>query len=118
MTMMGRDGSIARMEIRNGPKFAPGASEVPGTASPASRRSQAISGKSTMSGWIANRISRFLVDQKPGPFCDDCIADKLGLSDRRQANRVTIGLAKTSAFWRAVGACSVCGRHKQAIRNV
>ena len=118
MTMMDRDGSIAGIEISNGPKFAPGEFGLPGTAPPASRRSQAISGTSTMSGWIANRISRFLVNYKPGLFCDDCIADELGLSDRRQASRVTIGLGKAATFWRAVGACSVGGKHKQVIRNV
>jgi hypothetical protein len=65
-----------------------------------------------------DRVGQFLAAHRPALFCDDCIADKLGLSRRRQANRVTGTLGKTSRFWRAVGACSVCEKHKQVIRHV
>jgi hypothetical protein len=67
---------------------------------------------------IAGRVGRFLTDHRPSLFCDDCITDRLGLSSRRQASRVTGRLAETTNFWRAVGACSVCHKHKQVVRNV
>ena len=66
----------------------------------------------------ADRIGGFLAARRPGLFCDDCIADKLGLNHRREANRVTNALGKTHHFWRDVGACSACGQHKQVIRHV
>ena len=69
-------------------------------------------------GRNADRITRFLADRRPALFCDDCIADMLGLSHRREANRITSTLGKSSIFWRDVGACSVCAQHKQVIRNV
>ena len=67
---------------------------------------------------IADRISHLLFSHKPALFCDDCIADKLGMSHRRQVNRVTAVFGTRATFWRAVGACSECGKHKQVIRHV
>ena len=69
-------------------------------------------------GRNTDRITRFLADHRPALFCDYCIADKLGLSNRREANRVTSALGKSSVFWRDVGACSVCAQHKRVIRHV
>jgi hypothetical protein len=66
----------------------------------------------------ADRIGRFLAAGRPRLFCDDCIADMLALSHRREANRITGALGKTHHFWRDVGACSACGQHKQVIRHV
>ena len=66
----------------------------------------------------ADRIGRFLAARRPELFCDDCMADKLGLNHRREANRVTRALGKTHHFWRDVGACSACEQHKQVIRHV
>lgn len=76
------------------------------------------SGRSTDPERIAGRVSQFLLAHRPTLFCDDCIADRLGLSHRRQANRVTRAMANSAAFWRAVGACSACNKHKQVIRYV
>ena len=67
---------------------------------------------------IAGRVSQFVSAHRPSLFCDDCIAEKLGLSHRRQANRVTVALGASSDFWRAVGACAACDKHKQVIRHV
>lgn len=67
---------------------------------------------------ITGRVNHFLVDRRPSLFCDDCIAVRLELSSRRQANRVTLRLAKIPSFWRSVGACCGCGKHKEVIRNV
>ncbi len=67
---------------------------------------------------ISRRLSQYLLAHRPALFCDDCIADRLGLSHRRQANRVTSTLGTSPAFWRDVGACTACGKHKQVIRHV
>lgn len=67
---------------------------------------------------ISGRLSQYLLAHRPALFCDDCIADRLGLSHRRQANRVTSTLGTSPAFWRDVGACTACGKHKQVIRHV
>jgi hypothetical protein len=67
---------------------------------------------------IAKRFAEFLTDRRPAAFCDDCMAHQLGLNDRRQANKVSRALAMKSAFWRTVGACSVCHKYKQVIRHV
>lgn len=65
-----------------------------------------------------DRIGTFLAARRPELFCDDCIADMLGLRHRREANRITGALGKTHHFWRDVGACSACKQHKQVIRHV
>ena len=72
----------------------------------------------THSRTIAARIGQFLLDHRPRLFCDDCIGDHLGLSHRRQANRVTAAIGTAPAFWRDVGACTACSKHKQVIRHV
>ena len=66
---------------------------------------------------IAARIGQFLLAHRPQLFCDDCIGDHLGLSHRRQANRVTATFGTSPAFWRDVGACTACSKHKQVIRH-
>jgi hypothetical protein len=76
------------------------------------------SGKQIDAKQIAQRLTDFLVHRRPAAFCDDCAADRLGLSHRRQANRVARALAKTPTFWRTIGACSVCSKYKQIIRSV
>jgi len=102
-------------DVRNGYRIEP---EEFLASSSVSGQAPADPAKSAKSGRIVGRISQFLADHKPFLFCDDCITDKLGLSSRRQANRVTSRLAATSNFWRSVGACSACGKHKQVVRNV
>lgn len=71
----------------------------------------------THSTTIAARIGRFLLAHRPQLFCDDCLGAYLGLSHRRQANRVTATIGTSPAFWRDVGACTACGKHKQVIRH-
>jgi len=73
--------------------------------------------KSSSSERIAVQIGRFLADQVPHLFCDDCITDQLNLTSRRQANRVTAVFGKKDSFWRDVAACSLCLRHKVVIRH-
>lgn len=101
------DHTISSAEIGNRLEPASGGRPVP-----------ADSKAQTNSERNADHLGRFLAAHRPALFCDDCIADKLGLSHRREANRVTRALGKTSNFWRDVGACSACERHKQVIRHV
>jgi hypothetical protein len=65
---------------------------------------------------IAQRVVAFLRENAPAAFCDDCIADRLGFSQRQQANRVTGTLALTARFRREIGACSLCSQTKKVIR--
>jgi len=49
---------------------------------------------------------RALVDRlAPAPICDDCIADRLGLSVRQHANRKTRELAGSNGFERRKDIC-------------
>jgi len=88
------------------------------TQSPFSADRRLPANSKASAGRNADRITRFLADRRPALFCDHCIAEKLGLSNRREANRITSTLGKSSIFWRDVGACSVCAQYKQVIRNV
>ena len=66
---------------------------------------------------IAERVNKFITDHMPDAFCDDCIAEELGLSRRQQAHRVTSALATTADFRREVDSCSLCGKEKKVIRH-
>jgi hypothetical protein len=54
----------------------------------------------------AEQIVAFLQNKRPERFCDDCIADELGLRRRQRAERVTLPLGLTSDYERSKGACS------------
>lgn len=62
---------------------------------------------------VRNLIARLA----PDPVCDDCIADRLGLSVRQHANHKTRELAGTGGFERRKGICSLCGAEKKVIRR-
>jgi hypothetical protein len=66
---------------------------------------------------IAERVNKFLTDHQPAAFCDDCLAERLQLSRRQQAHRVTSALGTTSNFSRANGRCSLCGDEKLVIQR-
>lgn len=51
------------------------------------------------------------------PICDDCIADRLGLSVRQNVSRTTRELAGTDGFERSKDACSICGAAKPVIQH-
>ncbi len=105
-------------DIRGRPDLTSGEfTDVGAIASPA-RAPSPDSGPLTGSGTIAGRIGQFLLAHRPQLFCDDCIGDRLGLSHRRQANRVTATMGASQAFWRDVAACTACSKHKQVIRHV
>jgi len=62
---------------------------------------------------MAQQINDFLAARSPKPFCDDCIAEELGLNTR--PSLVTGTLAIVPGFTREVGDCTRCGRHKLVI---
>ena len=65
---------------------------------------------------IAENVSNWLRRQHKKAFCDDCIKEKLQLSRRQQAFRVTSALGTTSEFLRQSGICSACGSTKFVTR--
>jgi hypothetical protein len=65
---------------------------------------------------IAERVNEFLREHSPLAFCDDCIAERLSLSRRQQAHRVTSALGTTTNFRREEGTCSACGEVRKVIR--
>ena len=50
-------------------------------------------------------------------ICDDCIANRLGLTVRQHANHKTRELSNGPAFDRRRDSCSVCGFVKLVIRR-
>lgn len=104
------------IELCDGPGLA--SNDGIATQSPSSADRRLPDNSKASAGRNADSITRFLADHKPALFCDRCIADELGLSNRREANRITSTLGKSSMFWRGIGACSVCAQYKQVIRNV
>ena len=49
-------------------------------------------------------------------FCDDCIAEQIGMNLRQQARNATAGLGKSSDFSREDGICSKCGKSKKVTK--
>jgi hypothetical protein len=62
---------------------------------------------------VRNLIARL----SPHPICDDCIADRLGLSVRQHANHKTRELAGSNGFERRKDICSICFGEKLVIRR-
>jgi len=60
-------------------------------------------------------IADFLRDNRGVALCDDCIAERLGLKRRQQAQAVTSALAETDEFLRSSGNCSSCSQTKNVI---
>ncbi|MAO25736.1 MAG: hypothetical protein CMN19_07290 [Roseovarius sp.] len=61
---------------------------------------------------------RDLVRQhSPAALCDDCIAQKLGLSIRQHANHKSRRLATMPGFERRKDVCSSCGSQKLVISS-
>lgn len=54
----------------------------------------------------------------PAPICDDCIADRLGLSVHQHANHKTRELAGSNGFERRKDICSMCYGEKLVIRRL
>ena len=66
---------------------------------------------------VLDDVERFVTRLSPEPVCDDCIAQKLGLSVRQHANHKSRELAGTNGYERRKDACSLCGETKLVIRR-
>jgi hypothetical protein len=62
-------------------------------------------------------VRGFVERLSPEPVCDDCIAERLRLSDTSQANKKTRELAGSDGFERLQDVCSLCGAPRKVIRR-
>lgn len=65
---------------------------------------------------VLNQVRSLIERLSPDPICDDCIGERLDLSERQLANHETRELAGTSGFERGKDACSICGEKKIVTR--
>ena len=59
---------------------------------------------------VPERVARFLKNNQPARYCDDCLAYRLELAKRQQAQQATAALAAAPGFLREKGKCSSCGK--------
>jgi hypothetical protein len=67
---------------------------------------------------VQGTITKFLHENRKVDFCDDCIAVRLSLKRRQQAQTVTAALSETEQFYRTSGRYSGCGKTKIVIHSV
>jgi hypothetical protein len=66
---------------------------------------------------VQDDVAALVMRLAPHGICDDCIADKLGLSVRQHANHKTRELANKNGFIRQTDLCSVCSQSKLVIHH-
>ena len=66
---------------------------------------------------IPEQVTEFLKKQPGKAYCDDCIAEKIPLKRRQQAQRETGALAMTGEFVREAGGCTQCGADKLVTKS-
>ena len=66
---------------------------------------------------VLDQVRAFISRLSPQPVCDDCIAERLGLSVRQHANHKSRELAGGGGFEREIGKCSLGGAQKLVIRK-
>lgn len=62
-------------------------------------------------------VRKLIVRLAPDPACDDCIAERLRLPTRHNANRASRELAGRDGFERRRDLCSLCGGDKLVLRH-
>jgi len=62
---------------------------------------------------IPERIKNFLRKREGTRYCDDCLAERLGLPKRQEAQQATSSFAGTGDFIRSKGLCFVCGKENK-----
>jgi hypothetical protein len=67
---------------------------------------------------VLDRVKALIERLSPDPICDDCIAERLGLTVRQHANHKTRELAGTGGFERRLAPCAICGEPKKVIRHI
>ena len=70
-----------------------------------------------MTHTVFDQVKALVERLAPEPVCDDCIADRLGLSVPHHANHKTRELAGMPRFERQKGPCSLCSADKLVIRR-
>ena len=66
---------------------------------------------------VLEQVRKLIERLAPDPICDDCIAERLGLSVWQHANHKTRELAGRDGFERTKDACAICGSEKLVIRQ-
>ncbi len=66
---------------------------------------------------VLDQVRGLIERLSPAPVCDDCIAERLGLSVRQHANIKARELAGQGGFERRIDSCSLCGATKKVIRR-
>lgn len=66
---------------------------------------------------VLDEVRALVSRLSPEPICDDCIAERLGLSVRQHTNRKTRELAGADGFERSKDVCSICGVTRPVIRQ-
>lgn len=61
---------------------------------------------------VPQKVYKLLRRDAVRPYCDDCIAKKIGAPRRQQAQQIASTLALTQEFKRRVDVCSSCGEVK------
>jgi len=67
---------------------------------------------------VVDDVRKLIERLSPAPVCDDCVADRLGLSIRQHANHKTRELAGRNGFERRKDICSLCYGEKLVIRKI
>ncbi len=66
---------------------------------------------------VLDDVRALVARLSPQAVCDDCIADRLGLSVRQHANHKTRELAGSDGFERRKDICDLCESEKLVIRK-
>lgn len=66
---------------------------------------------------VLDEVRALVTRLSPEAVCDDCIADRLGLSVRQHANHKARELAGADGFERRKGRCSLCDADKLVIHR-
>ncbi len=66
---------------------------------------------------VLNDVRALVIRLSPEPVCDDCIAERLGLTVRQHANHKTRELTGAGGFERRRDPCSLCHGEKLVIRQ-
>jgi hypothetical protein len=80
-------------------------------------RTAILRGERGIMATVFEQVRAFIIRLAGEPVCDDCIADRLGLSVRQHANHKTRELAGEAGFERTKDACALCEGVKLVIRH-
>lgn len=61
---------------------------------------------------VLDQVRKLIERLAPEAICDDCIAERLGLSVRQHANHAARELAGSDGFERGKDDCAICGENK------